>query len=175
MKHTVKLFTALSALLLGVMIAAPSCKKDEAVPAYQNTWVLENEEMAMCYKFESNGSLLYGICMDESSLKFLQAAAALTDKIDQTGKDFIMNLKVGEFACFKGTYTASPDSNDDEGILTCSVLKESMTIKYKMLSKSTIQFSLVSDDAEESDVVTGTAKKITTKIIPDSLKEIFSL
>lgn len=175
MKHTVKLFTALSALLLGVMIAAPSCKKDEAVPAYQNTWVMENEETTLCYKFESKGSLLYGICIDETVLKFLQAAAALTDKIDQTGKDFIMNLKVGEFACFKGTYMASPDSNNDEGTLTCLVMKESMTIKYKMLSKSTIQFSLALDDTEESDVVIGTAKKITTKIIPDSLKEIFSM
>ena len=37
MRHTIKLITALSAIMLGVLLVVPSCKKDNSTstPAYQ--------------------------------------------------------------------------------------------------------------------------------------------
>lgn len=45
MKHTIKLITALSAIMLGVLLVVPSCKKDNSTstPAYQKDWVITGQ------------------------------------------------------------------------------------------------------------------------------------
>ena len=45
MKHTIKLITALSAIMLGVLLVVPSCKKDDSAPApaYQKDWVITGQ------------------------------------------------------------------------------------------------------------------------------------
>lgn len=53
MKHTIKLITALSAIMLGVLLVVPSCKKDNSTstPAYQKDWVITTDGTKVCYAF----------------------------------------------------------------------------------------------------------------------------
>lgn len=81
MKHTIKLITALSAIMLGVLLVTPSCKKDDSAPApaYQKDWVFTVDGSKACYAFQENGVLYFGPQIDEATLKMLQAISAETD------------------------------------------------------------------------------------------------
>ena len=81
MKHTIKLITALSAIMLGVLLVVPSCKKDNSTstPAYQKDWVITTDGTIVCYAFREDGVILFGAQIDEANLKMLQGIPA-TDK-----------------------------------------------------------------------------------------------
>lgn len=98
MKHTIKLITALSAIMLGILLVAPSCKKDNSTsaPAYQKDWVITTEGTKVCLAFREDGVILNGPQIDEATLTMLQSISAETDKISQEDKDFLMSLKAGD-------------------------------------------------------------------------------
>lgn len=173
MKHTIKLVTALSAILLGAMLVAPSCKKDTPAPAYQKDWVFTVDGAKACYAFKENGVLNFGPQIDEATLKMLQAISAETDKISQEDKDFLMSLKAGDYVCLAGTYAALPNSNDEEGTLICLFMKQTVQIQYKMMSDTAAEFTLVSDDeSDEKQTIVGVAQDINIREITDSLADI---
>lgn len=174
MKHTIKLITALSAILLGVLLVTPSCKKDDSAPApaYQKDWVITEDGSKVCYAFREDGVLLFGPQIDEATLKMLQAISA-TDKISQEDKDFLMSLKAGDYVCTTGTYVALPNSNDTEGALICIVMKQTVQMKYKMMSDTAIELTLVGDEESDKNMTAvGVAQDINIKVVTDGLANI---
>ena len=175
MKHTIKLITALSAIMLGILIVAPSCKKDNSTsaPAYQKDWVITTEGMKACYAFREDGVLLFGPQIDEATLNALQSISAETDKISQEDKDFLMSLKAGDYACTTGTYVALPNSNDTEGALVCIIMKQTIQMKYKMMSDTAIELTLVGDEESDKNMTAvGVAQDINIRVVTDNLANI---
>lgn len=175
MKHTIKLITALSAIMLGVLLVTPSCKKDDSAPApaYQKDWVITTEGTKACYAFREDGVLLFGPQIDEATLNMLQSISAETDKISQEDKDFLMSLKAGDYVCATGTYVALPNSNDTEGALVCMVMKQTIQMKYKMMSDTAIEFTLVGDEESDKNMTAvGVAQDINIKVVTDGLANI---
>lgn len=173
MKHTIKLATALSAILLGALLVVPSCKKDNSTsaPAYQKDWVITTEGTKVCYAFREDGVILFGPQIDEATLTMLQSISAETDKISQEDKDFLMSLKAGDYVCLSGTYVALPNSNDVEGALICIVMKQTIQMNYKMMSDTAIEFTLVNDE-EDNMTAVGVAQDINIKVVTDGLANI---
>lgn len=175
MKHTIKLITALSAIMLGALLVAPSCKKDNSTsaPAYQKDWVFTVDGSKACYAFQENGVLYFGPQIDEATLKMLQAISAETDKISQEDKDFLMSLKAGDYVCATGTYVALPNSNDTEGALVCIIMKQTIQMQYKMMSDTAAEFTLVSDDeSDKKQTAVGVAQDINIRVVTDALANI---
>lgn len=173
MKHTIKLITALSAIMLGILLVAPSCKKDKRqFPAYQKDWVITTDGTKVCYAFREDGVILFGPQIDEATLKMLQSIPA-TDKTTQEDKDFLMSLKAGDYVCATGTYVALPNSNDTEGALVCIVMKQTIQMKYKMMSDTAIEFTLVGDEESDKNMTAvGVAQDINIKVVTDNLANI---
>lgn len=175
MKHTIKLITALSAIMLGILLVAPSCKKDDSAPApaYQKDWVITTEGTKACYAFREDGVLLFGPQIDEATLNMLQSISAETDKISQEDKDFLMSLKAGDYVCATGTYVALPNSNDTEGALVCMVMKETVQMTYKMLSDTAIELTLVTGEESDKNITAvGVAQDINIRVVTDNLANI---
>lgn len=174
MKHTIKLITALSAIMLGVLLVVPSCKKDNSTstPAYQKDWVITTDGTKVCYAFREDGVILFGPQIDEATLKMLQGIPA-TDKTSQEDKDFLMSLKAGDYVCATGTYVALPNSNDTEGALVCIVMKQTIQMKYKMMSDTAIEFTLVGDEESDKNITAvGVAQDINIKVVTGGLANI---
>lgn len=174
MKHTIKLITALSAIMLGVLLVVPSCKKDNSTsaPAYQKDWVFTVDGSKACYAFQENGVLYFGPQIDEATLKVLQGIPA-TDKTSQEDKDFLMSLKAGDYVCATGTYVALPNSNDTEGALVCIIMKQTIQMKYKMMSDTAAEFTVVSDDeSDKKETAVGVAQDINIRVVTDALANI---
>lgn len=171
MKQKTKIFTKLLVVLFSALFVFSSCKKDKDSDGYvyQKTWVVAGEEATVCLDFASDGVLSYGLCIDKEMLEGLQSMTEEGSTLPKDGIDFIKGLKVGEFVCFKGSYTASSDCTDESGTLSCYVLNQPMTFIYKVLSETSMLFTLSGESSGETAV----AKKVTLKYAPDSIAELF--
>ena len=168
MRQIIKLSATLSAILLSIMLIIPSCKKDDSKPAYQKTWVIDMGIAKACYKFDESGILHAGVCIDEEMITNIHGMP--TDDLSQEDKNFINNLKIGEYICMTGVYVVLPGSNDNEGTFVCTSEGITTTIQYKMLSSTSIQ--LISKKEEQNLICT--AMDVTVKDIPKSLSELYN-
>lgn len=171
MKQKTKIFTKLLVVLFSALFVFSSCKKDKDSDGYvyQKTWVITAEENAICLDFASDGVMSYGMSMSKEIIAGLQSMAGEGSTLPKDAIDFIKGLKEGEFVCFKGSYTASSDCTDESGTLSCYVLKHTMTFIYKVLSETSMLFTLSGESSGETAV----AKKVTLKYAPDSIEELF--
>lgn len=84
-----------------------------------------------------------------------------------------MSLKAVDYVCLSGTYVALPNSNDVEGALICLVMKETIQMKYKMMSDTAIEFTLVGgDESDKNMTAVGVAQDINIKVVTDGLANI---
>ena len=75
--------------------------------------------------------------------------------------------------CLTGTYVALPNSNDTEGALICLVMKQTIQMKYKMMSDTAIEFTLVGDEESDKNMTAvGVAQDINIKVVTDGLANI---
>ena len=166
MRQIIKLSATLSAILLSIMLIIPSCKKDDSKPAYQKTWVIDMGKTKACYKFDESGICHAGVCIDEEMLTNIHGMP--TDDLSQEDKNFINNLKIGEYICDIGVYVALPGSNDKEGTFVCTPEDgSSVTVQYKILSSTSMQLIM----GEEEIICT--AMDVTVKDVPKSLSELY--
>lgn len=173
MKQKANIFTKLLVVLFSALFLFSSCKKTSDDHVYEKTWVVTAVEPNVCLDFASDGVMSYGFCIDKETLEGLQSMIEEGSTLPKDAINFIKRLKEGEFVCFKGSYTASSDCNNDSGTLSCYVMKQSMTLKYKVLSETSMSFTIIEDKSGESSTETAVAMKATLKYMPDSVAKFF--
>ena len=132
---------------------------------------LTSDEIKTCFDFCED----YKAFLNDAKIEREAVTKTITLAEKCGFKEFTygMSLKAGDYVCATGTYVALPNSNDTEGALVCIVMKQTIQMKYKMMSDTAIEFTLVGDEESDKNMTAvGVAQDINIKVVTDGLANI---